>query len=259
MYPSDVYNGYPSNPNYNAYFLCCQEYYDKGDYIIREGEEGSTFYIITKGKVNVTQSTDGHAEPQMIKTLQRGDYFGEKALISDDFRSANIIADENDVECLVIDRETFNQTVGTFDELQKYLQGYVENLTRDDEKRHARSPTCVRWTPDISLEMIQLKEKVSGFSSTSPFQNLEVIATLGVGGFGRVELVKVKNEEVTFAMKCIKKKHIVDNRQEEHIHSERMILQEAFSPFIVKCIRKQQKLSAPVYSVLQISQAGLLY
>lgn len=32
-------------------------------------------------KVNVTQSTDGHAEPQMIKTLQRGDYFGEKALI----------------------------------------------------------------------------------------------------------------------------------------------------------------------------------
>ncbi|MGH0184091.1 UNVERIFIED_CONTAM: hypothetical protein FKN15_013919 [Acipenser sinensis] len=210
------------------------EYYDKGDYIIREGEEGSTFYIITKGKVNVTQSTDGHAEPQMIKTLQRGDYFGEKALISDDFRSANIIADENDVECLVIDRETFNQTVGTFDELQKYLQGYVENLTRDDEKRHARSPTCVRWTPDISLEMIQLKEKVSGFSSTSPFQNLEVIATLGVGGFGRVELVKVKNEEVTFAMKCIKKKHIVDNRQEEHIHSERMILQEAFSPFIVK-------------------------
>ncbi|KAK6492524.1 cGMP-dependent protein kinase 2-like isoform X1 [Huso huso] len=234
------------------------EYYDKGDYIIREGEEGSTFYIITKGKVNVTQSTDGHAEPQMIKTLQRGDYFGEKALISDDFRSANIIADENDVECLVIDRETFNQTVGTFDELQKYLQGYVENLTRDDEKRHARSPTCVRWTPDISLEMIQLKEKVSGFSSTSPFQNLEVIATLGVGGFGRVELVKVKNEEVTFAMKCIKKKHIVDNRQEEHIHSERMILQEAFSPFIVKLYRtfKDNKY---VYMLLEACLGGEIW
>ncbi|VTJ85116.1 Hypothetical predicted protein, partial [Marmota monax] len=55
----------------------------------------------------------------------------------DDVRSANIIAEENDVACLVIDRETFNQTVGTFEELQKYLEGYVANLNRDDEKRHA--------------------------------------------------------------------------------------------------------------------------
>jgi len=38
--------------------------------------------------------------------------------------------------------------------------------------------------------MIQLKEKVAQFPS-SPFQNLEVVTTLGVGGFGRVELVRV--------------------------------------------------------------------
>ncbi|XP_012502597.1 PREDICTED: cGMP-dependent protein kinase 2 [Propithecus coquereli] len=57
------------------------EYYDKGDYIIREGEEGSTFFILAKGKVKVTQSTEGHDQPQLIKTLQKGEYFGEKALI----------------------------------------------------------------------------------------------------------------------------------------------------------------------------------
>ncbi len=28
-----------------------QEYYNKGDYIIREGEEGNTFYVIANGKV----------------------------------------------------------------------------------------------------------------------------------------------------------------------------------------------------------------
>lgn len=48
--------------------------------------------------------------------------------------------------------------------------------------------------------------------------------------------VKVKTEDVTFALKIIKKKHVVDNRQEEHIHSERRILAEARSPFIVKCV-----------------------
>lgn len=39
------------------------------------------------------------------------------------------------VACL---SRTFDQTVGTFNELQTYLQGYVATLDRDDKKRHAR-------------------------------------------------------------------------------------------------------------------------
>ncbi|XP_051896580.1 cGMP-dependent protein kinase 2 [Pristis pectinata] len=233
------------------------EYYDKGDYIIRQGEEGSTFFILAKGKVKVTQSTEFHLEPRTIKVLQRGDYFGEKALVSDDVRSANIIADENGVECLVIDRETFNQTVGTFDELQNYLQGYVAELARDDEKRHAKKSICVQ-EEEISLEIMELKEKVAKFSPTSPFRNLEIIATLGVGGFGRVELVKMKNENVTFAVKCIKKKCIVDTRQQEHVHSEKKILEEARSPFIVTLFRSFKD-NKYVYMLLEACLGGEIW
>uniref|UniRef100_A0A8C5B7G2 cGMP-dependent protein kinase n=1 Tax=Gadus morhua TaxID=8049 RepID=A0A8C5B7G2_GADMO len=200
------------------------EYYDKGEYVIREGEEGSTFYIIAQGKVKVTQSTQIHKEPQVINLLQKGDYFGEKALISDDVRSANIIAEDNGLECLVIDRETFNQTVGTFNELQKYLQGYVATLDRDDKKRHANRASSV----DTSW------------------------------GFHFFLKVRIKGEDMTFALKVMKKQHIVDNRQEEHIHSERRILADSRSPFIVKLYRtfKDNKY---VYMLLEACLGGEIW
>ncbi len=84
--------------------------YQKGDYIIRQGARGDTFYIISSGDVRVTQKKSsaeaGEAEDKFIRGLKRGDFFGEKALQGEDIRTANIVADsETGVTCLVIDRE----------------------------------------------------------------------------------------------------------------------------------------------------------
>lgn len=47
--------------------------------------------------------------------------------------------------------------------------------------------------------------------------------------------MQLKSEEnKTFAMKILKKRHIVDTRQQEHIRSEKLIMQEAHSDFIVR-------------------------
>lgn len=57
--------------------------------------------------------------------------------------------------------------------------------------------------------------------------------------------VQLKSEESrTFAMKILKKRHIVDTRQQEHIRSEKQIMQGAHSDFIVRwspCPREQGK------------------
>lgn len=75
---------------------------------------------------------------------------------------------------------------------------------------------------------------VEEFSNVT-LKSLKRIATLGVGGFGRVELVCINGDKGrTFALKALKKKHIVDTRQQEHIFAERNIMLETNTEWIVK-------------------------
>ena len=48
----------------------------KGQYIVREGTSGDTFYIISDGDVKVTKKSAGKEEE--IRSLTKGDYFGEQ-------------------------------------------------------------------------------------------------------------------------------------------------------------------------------------
>ena len=66
-------------------------------------------------------------------------------------------------------------------------------------------------------------------------KSLKWIATLGVGGFGRVELVTLsQNNNNAFALKKMKKSEIQDTKQQQHILNEKLIMQSCDSPFIVK-------------------------
>lgn len=66
-------------------------------------------------------------------------------------------------------------------------------------------------------------------------EDLDIVATLGVGGFGRVELVKSKKGSI-YALKCMKKCHIVQTHQITHVFSERDILFSVRSPFVCRYI-----------------------
>lgn len=57
-------------------------------------------------------------------------------------------------------------------------------------------------------------------------KDLSRLATIGVGGFGRVLLVKHSKDTTlkVFALKQMKKVHIVETKQEEHVFNERRIM-----------------------------------
>ncbi|RXM32173.1 cGMP-dependent protein kinase 1 [Acipenser ruthenus] len=57
-----------------------ETHYEDGEYIIRQGARGDTFFIISKGKVNVTREDLPNEEAVFLRTLGKGDWFGEKAL-----------------------------------------------------------------------------------------------------------------------------------------------------------------------------------
>ncbi|XP_068151667.1 cGMP-dependent protein kinase, isozyme 2 forms cD5/T2 isoform X2 [Drosophila tropicalis] len=188
-----------------------ETHYERGDYIVRQGARGDTFFIISKGKVRVTIKQQDTQEEKFIRMLGKGDFFGEKALQGDDLRTANIICESPEgVSCLVIDRETFNQLISSLDEIKH------------------------RYDDEGALERRKINEEFRDLNLT----DLRVIATLGVGGFGRVELVQTNGDSSrSFALKQMKKSQIVETRQQQHIMSEKEIMGEANCQFIVKLFK----------------------
>ena len=59
-----------------------RETYQKNQYIVREGFEGETFYIIVKGKCAVYQLDEKTNKQMFLRELAAGTHFGEKALMN---------------------------------------------------------------------------------------------------------------------------------------------------------------------------------
>lgn len=70
--------------------------FPSGAHIVKEGDAGLGFYIITEGQAHVKSSSG-----KILAKLGRGNFFGEMSLFDDQPRSADVIAAEQ-TKCLVL-------------------------------------------------------------------------------------------------------------------------------------------------------------
>jgi cGMP-dependent protein kinase len=218
----------------------------KGDVIIRQGEKGDAFYIIKSGTIDVFIKDKGD-EP--VVRLTSGQFFGEKALMSEDVRQATCIA-FTDAECLTLMREDFVQMLGSLEDLLRGVDrspSSTKEVTEDDFNNHCSNKE----------EMTITRYKL---------EDLDIRSTLGVGAFGRVKLAKVKPDKIpnygnsnqTFALKCLRKRGIVDNGLQGHVVNECSLMKELNHPFILKFYGAMQD-EHTVYFLLEILLGGELF
>lgn len=78
------------------------EKYKNGEKIITEGEEGSTFYIVKNGKIDI------YITSQYLRTLNEYDFFGERSLFVQEPRSATAVANK-EVIVYVLEKDDFKK------------------------------------------------------------------------------------------------------------------------------------------------------
>ena len=86
----------------------------KGKNVITEGEEGTRFYIIKKGLVDI------YIKEKYIRTMNENEYLGERALFFKEPRSATVKA-KVDVEVYYLEKEDFETVI------EKNLKDYLKD------------------------------------------------------------------------------------------------------------------------------------
>ncbi len=94
--------------NIQAIFMRLQQVNCRADdVVIKQGDEGDYFYVITRGRCVVTRETPLNKEGIRLAELEVGDTFGEEALISEAKRNATVTM-ETDGSLMRLGKEDFH-------------------------------------------------------------------------------------------------------------------------------------------------------
>lgn len=218
--------------------------FSDGAYIIRQGEEGSRFYIINEGEVRCTRAAPNGHEEELIR-LGPQEFFGERALITNEVRKANIIA-VGAVECLVLERSSFTSLLN---DVQDDIAGEMYKR-QEDAERHSHSHAS---------EKTARHEPARGPKTNYAFKDLHVMRTIGTGTFGRVKMVQHKPTGQVCALKCMNKHDVCESHQEKNIMNEKNLLFECSQSVFVLQLLQTYSTPNQIMMLMEFIQGGELW
>jgi CRP-like cAMP-binding protein len=148
------------------------KHFKKGAVLFSEGDEGDDMYFVRSGKVAIKKRVP-HGEI-VLAVLEKGDFFGEMAMLEHIPRTASAAMDE-DGDLIVIGPETFGDMVKSNPEFAvRMLKKYVLRLretTKQIEELAAKSEGLVPVPPSS-----RTIEQPAGEVKPTPPQQVEALA-----------------------------------------------------------------------------------
>jgi serine/threonine protein kinase/CRP-like cAMP-binding protein len=194
--------------------------------ILKEGEEGDTFFIIKDGQARVLQRQA--CNQVEVARIGAGDFFGEMALLNDGKRKADVVACSK-VETFVITKKDFENLLG-----------------------------CVREQIVTQARQRDSANVDKMFSSSLSIANLESVRILGLGSYGIVYIAKHLPSGRFLAIKEMWKVRLENSKQVNHIRSEKNLLEMIDCPFVLKFYAALQD-EKKIYFVTELLLGGELF
>ena len=106
-----------------------------GAVLFHEGDKGEEMFIIQSGKVKISKRIRG--VEKTLATLEKGEFFGEMAILNDKPRSASAETLEK-CEMLVIDRKTFDSLIrGNAEIAVRFIKRLADRLRETNDQMEA--------------------------------------------------------------------------------------------------------------------------
>ena len=102
--------------------------YSAGDYVLRQGEVGESMFFVMRGECVATQNV-GRGEVE-VGRIRDGGYFGERSLLTNEARAANVCCVSPRVELGQLDRSAFERLLGS---VKDVMHRQIREYRRADE------------------------------------------------------------------------------------------------------------------------------
>ena len=157
-----------------------EEHFPANTAIIREGDPGDKFYVVKAGEAAVTTAAGGE-----VNRLFRADFFGERALLTNEPRGATVTAVQ-DTTCLSLERGTFVEILGPMDAAMKEAKSDEASATRLALLK-PRGSAAAAARPRANVMIRVRRADGSGFTTvtaTGHKDEIDELLLIGVEGGG---------------------------------------------------------------------------